>query len=165
MELQPNKEAREALLNEINDLSDENVNQKPDATNWSIKQIAEHLFLMEGVIVKMVESQLEIGEDAKTEQKPIELAVDRSQRVEAPDFAKPSEAFETLEELKLKLEASHQGCLQLVEAANERDLERKAFKHPVFGDMSLQQWLPFIGWHEKRHILQIQEVKEKLGLR
>lgn len=162
--MQPNKEARETLLSEINDISDEKLNQKPDEANWSIKQIVEHLFLMEGSIVKMVENQLEIGQDVQTEEKPIELSVDRREKVDAPDFAKPSDDFQTLEELQIKLEASQQGLLQLAETTNEHDLERKAFQHPVFGDMSLKQWLPFIGWHEKRHIKQIQEVKEKLGL-
>ena len=44
------------------------------------------------------------------------------------------------------------------------ELEAKGFNHPIFGLMSLKQWIPFVGYHEKRHILQIKEVKEKLGL-
>lgn len=163
--MQPNKEAREALLHEINDVSEENLNQKPVEGQWSIKQIVEHLFLMEGMIVKMVENQLENGKEVKVEQKPIELTVDRRQKVEAPDFARPSDDFETPEEIQLKLETSRRAFLKLMETVDEQDLKRKAFQHPVFGEMSLQQWLPFIGWHEKRHIEQIREVKEALQLR
>ncbi|WP_106498590.1 DinB family protein [Lentibacillus sp. Marseille-P4043] len=162
--MQPNDQARETILTEVNGISDENLNKKPDEKSWSIKQVLEHLFLMEGAIVKTIADQLENGEDVDTDQKPIEATVDRSKKVEAPDFADPSADYATLDEMKLKLEASHQGLIQLVEKADVDKLERKAFPHPVFGQMSLKQWIPFIGWHEKRHILQIQEVKEALGL-
>ncbi|MEN1968592.1 DinB family protein [Lentibacillus sp. N15] len=159
-----NEEARESLLKEVNGISDDNLNKQPDAASWSIKQILEHLFLMEGVIVKMIENELENGKDVQTKPKPIELTVNRDQKVQAPDFAVPSDDFATLEELKLKLEASHQGLAQLVTNADEHVLANRAFLHPVFGEMSLNQWIPFIGWHEKRHTLQIKEVKTVLGL-
>lgn len=162
--MQVNDEAREALLAEVNGISDENLNQKPDEKSWAIKQVLEHLFLMEGAIVKTIEDQLANGEDVDTESKPIELTVNRDQKVEAPGFATPTDDFATLDEMKLKLAASHKGLLKLVEKADPGKLVRKAFPHPVFGPMSLKQWIPFIGWHEKRHLLQIQEVKEALGL-
>ncbi|PXW87084.1 hypothetical protein DFR56_106154 [Pseudogracilibacillus auburnensis] len=34
--------------------------------------------------------------------------------------------------------------------------------HPGFNMLNLSQWISFIGWHERRHIEQIKEVKEKL---
>jgi hypothetical protein len=162
--MQVNDEERDTLLAEVNDISDEVLNQRPDEKNWSIKQVLEHLFLMEGAIVKTIEDQLANGEEADTEPKPIELTVNREQKVEAPGFATPTDDFATLEEVKLKLAASHNGLLKLVEKADPGNLARKAFPHPVFGSMSLKQWIPFIGWHEKRHTLQIREVKEALGL-
>ena len=47
-------------------------------------------------------------------------------------------------------------------AANEKDLEQKSFPHPLFKELSLKQWIPFVGLHEKRHLLQIEELKSKL---
>jgi hypothetical protein len=28
----------------------------------------------------------------------------------------------------------------------------------------LKQWVEIIGWHEKRHLVQIEEIKDELGL-
>nr|GGG86552.1 hypothetical protein GCM10011398_35440 [Virgibacillus oceani] len=159
-----NEQAREALLAEVTGVSDDDLNKKPDEHSWSMKQVLEHLFLMEGAIVKTIEDQLEHGEVVNAKARPIELTVDRTKKVNAPDYTVPSDEFATLDEMELKLEASHQGLLKLTANADEIALKRKGFPHPVFGQMSLKQWIPFVGWHEKRHTLQIIEIKEQLGL-
>lgn len=159
-----NEEARVELYNEVNGLSDEELNKKAADNQWSIKQVMEHLFLMEGAITKTIMDQLENGKDVNAASKPIEATTNRSTKVEAPDFATPNDDFATMVELKLKLTATHQGLARVAETADEKKLEAKGFPHPVFGLVSLKQWIPFVGFHEKRHILQIKEVKEKLGL-
>ncbi|MFZ3577380.1 DinB family protein [Virgibacillus sp. DJP39] len=159
-----NEEARVDLYNEVNGLSDEQLNKRPADDQWSIKQIMEHLFLMEGAITKTIIEKLEDGEEVNAELKPIEASLNRTIKVQAPEFAIPNDDFATLEELKLKLTATHQGLIKVSETADEKQLESKGFPHPVFGQMSLKQWIPFIAYHEKRHTLQIVEVKEKLGI-
>lgn len=162
--MQINEEARQELYNEVNGLSDEQLNKNPADDQWSVKQVMEHLFLMEGAITKTIIDQLENGEDVNADSKPIERAINRDKKLEASDFAQPSGDFATLDELKLKLTATHQGLVKVAEMADEKQLEAKGFQHPVFGQISLKQWIPFVGYHEKRHTLQIEEVKEKLGL-
>lgn len=162
--MQINEEARHMLLAEINGISDADLNKKPASNQWSIKQVLEHLYLMEGAITKTIQDKLANGEVDIIEEKPIGLTINRDTKVIAPDFATPSEAFVALAELKQKLATTHRGLIELVNSAEISLLEQKAFPHPAFGMMSLKQWIPFIGWHEKRHILQIQEVKETLGL-
>ncbi|MDI7741202.1 DinB family protein [Lysinibacillus fusiformis] len=159
-----NEKARKELYDEINGLSEENLNKRPSDNRWSIKQIVEHIYLMEGAIAEMILGTLVNGEVVHTEQKPIEASINRDIKVNAPEFAIPSNEFATLEELNMKLTATHQKLLKLAEASDKKELDVKAFPHPVFGQMSLKQWIPFAGYHEMRHILQIKEVKEKLGL-
>ena len=162
--MQINEEARQELYNEVNGLTDEQLNENPADDQWSIKQVMEHLFLMEGAITKTIIDQLENGEDVNADSKPIEGATNRGKKRETPNFAQPSGDFATLDELKLKLTATHQGLAKVAETADEKQLEAKGFQDPVFGLISLKQWIPFVGYHEKRHTLQIKEVKEKLGL-
>lgn len=159
-----NEEARAALLAEVNGISDVDLNKKPAPDQWSVKQVLEHLYLMEGAITKTIQDQLANGEVAEAEEKPIDLTVNRDVKVEAPDFATPGETFATLAELKQKLAATHQGLTDLANKVDETSLEQKTIPHPAFGSMNLKQWIPFVGWHEKRHILQIKEVKETLEL-
>src|SRR5690625_3759524 len=147
-----NKEAREELLTEVEGISDEDLNTKPAADQWSVKQVMEHLYLMEGAITKSIQDQLVNGEVVEAEDKPINLTVNRDVKVDAPDFAVPSETFATAAELKQKLATTHRGLIELVNTADETLLEQKVIPHPTFGLMNLKQWIPFIGWHEKRHI-------------
>ncbi len=162
--LEINNKAREELLTEVNGITDEDLNRKPAENGWSIKQILEHLYLMEGAITKNIRGQLAHGEVVNAADKPIELSVDRSRKVDAPEFAQPSESFASLEELKQKLEATHKGLAELAGTSDERMLKDKGFPHPVFGQMSLKQWIPFVGYHEKRHTEQVKEVKIDIGL-
>ncbi|GAA0430054.1 MAG: DinB family protein [Bacillota bacterium] len=157
--MQINEQARESLLSEVNGLTDEEINKKASADRWSVKQIMEHLYLMEVAITKIIQQQLITGDTVHVSEKPIHFTVNRSVKVDSPDFAVPSEDFVTLEEMKQKLAASHQGLRQLNETADKKTLREKSYPHPAFGDLSLEQYIPFVGYHEKRHIEQIKEVK------
>lgn len=103
-----NNQARENLFVEVEHLTNEELNKKPSENEWSIKQVLEHLYLMEGAIAKTIQYQLSAGEDSVVGDKPIELSVNRSTKVQAPDFANPSDDFATLDELKEKLSQTHE---------------------------------------------------------
>ncbi|MBO1912452.1 DinB family protein, partial [Microvirga sp. 3-52] len=147
-----NDEAREQLLIEVNSLTDEELNWIPTDNRWSIRQVMEHLYLMESSISKTIKRQLFTGVQKQTSDKPIERTTDRSLKVEAPDFAQPGEVFATLDELKSKLSKSHSQLKTIANTVPEEELAAKSYPHPVFGDMSLKQWIPFVGYHELRHI-------------
>lgn len=162
--MQVNEEARDALLKEVNGLSDEVINQKPAADQWSLKQVLEHLYLMEATVTRTVEKQLANGEAAEAKEKPIELTVNRKSKVDAPAYLVPSEDFSPLEDLKKKLAATHKGLSDLESNTSDQELEAKTFPHPAFGDLSLKQWIPFVGYHEMRHTEQVKEVKAQLSV-
>ncbi|MQR97053.1 DinB family protein [Fictibacillus phosphorivorans] len=159
-----NDKVRQDLLAEVKGINNEDLNKKPSESEWSIKEILEHLYLMEGGIAKNIKHQLQNGKVVNAEMKPIEATVNRNIKVDAPEFAVPSSEFASIEELKMNLAATHQHLLDIENTAEEKDLEAKGFSHPIFGDISLKQWIPFVAYHEQRHILQIKEVKEKLIL-
>ncbi len=159
-----NEEARVALLAEVKDISDTDLNKKPADDAWSINQILEHLYLMEGEIAKIIDDQMISGEEDEAKRRRIELSVNRSVKVDAPEFAVPSEDVVTLDELKEKLAATHASLHAVAEKYSEAEFAKKTLPHPAFGKMSLDQWIPFVGYHEMRHIEQIQEVKTSLGI-
>ncbi|MBM7600255.1 putative damage-inducible protein DinB [Virgibacillus halotolerans] len=159
-----NEQARTELLNHVEGLSDEDLNKKPSADRWSVKQIMEHLYLMEGAITKTIKDQLISGEIEHVENKPIEHSINRDVKVEAPGFAVPGDDFLKSDDLKQRLAGTHEGLKELEKEADEEQLKAKAYPHPAFGKVSLKQWIPFVGYHELRHIEQIKEVKQELGL-
>lgn len=159
-----NDQARKELLSQVEDLSDEQLNEKPAEDRWSVKQLLQHLYLMEGAVTKIIQTQLASEEQTLATDKPIQLAIDRSRKVEAPEFATPTEDFSTLDELKTRLSATHSALRNIAENTLLEQLNVKSYPHPVFGEMSLTQWIPFVGYHEQRHIEQIKEVKQQLGI-
>lgn len=160
--MEDNKKIREAVLRSIENLSDEQLNEQVEAGRWSIMQVLDHLYLMERVIVHTLADQLTNGEDKATVEKPIQFTTNRSTKVTAPSFATPSDDFISLEEMKSKLTKSRENLNNLIASADKTLLAQRSYPHPVFGDLSLTQWIPFIGLHEKRHLAQIEEVKAKL---
>lgn len=160
--LEHNKSIRAELLNSVSHLSDEQLNKEVEDGRWTVMQVLLHLYIIEFSVAKTIQYTLKKGERQSTKVKPIELIVDRSTKIKAPSFAEPDETFITLEEMQVKLKESRNALLQVVSNSNMDQLREKAFQHPVFGLISLEQWVPFIGYHEKRHIEQIEELKEKL---
>ncbi|PIC57143.1 hypothetical protein CSV80_10565 [Sporosarcina sp. P12(2017)] len=159
-----NDQARKELFAQVEHLSDEVINRKPAEDKWSIKQILQHLYLMEGSVAKSIQTQLANDGQSITTVKPIQLTVHRSKKVDAPKFVTPTSEFSTLHDLKIKLSTTHLTLHDVAKNALEDQLAVKSYPHPVFGEMSLTQWIPFVGYHELRHIEQIKEVKEQLGI-
>lgn len=159
-----NDQARKELLAQVEYLTDEVINRQPAEDRWSIKQILQHLYLMEGSVAKTIQIKLAAENQNITIDKPIQLTVDRSNKIEAPDFVTPTLEYSTLHDLKSKLTATHSTLHDVAENATEDQLAVKSYPHPVFGEMSLTQWIPFVGYHEQRHIEQIKEVKQQLGI-
>ncbi|MFD0957571.1 DinB family protein [Virgibacillus alimentarius] len=162
MILDINTEARQEILDVVSGLSDEVLNKKVEEDRWSIMQVLEHLYLIEKAVTHSIADQIENGENKEVSKKPIEMSVDRSTKAKAPSFAQPSNEFITLNEMKEKLAASRADLTKLAESAEAKILEQRTYPHPAFGDLSLKQWIPFIGYHEKRHLKQIEEVKQEL---
>ena len=162
MNVENNKKIREELLQMINGLSDEQANAHPEEGRWSIIQVLDHLYLMERAVTKAIADTLAKEEGKPADDKPIQYTLNRDIKVDAPSFVIPTEEFQTLDEVKEKLSSSREALEAVVSDANENALNEKSFPHPMFQDLSLKQWIPFIGLHEKRHIFQIEELKSQL---
>lgn len=114
-----NDQARKELLAQVEYLTDEVINRQPAEDRWSIKQILQHLYLMEGSVAKTIQIKLAAEDQNITIDKPIQLTVDRSNKIEAPDFVTPTLEYSTLHDLKSKLTATHSTLHDVAENATE----------------------------------------------
>ncbi|TCP29020.1 DinB family protein [Scopulibacillus darangshiensis] len=155
---------RNRLINEIDSLDFDTFNSKPDRDTWSIAQVCHHLILAEKSTSDVIASGL-TNADSKAEPKEITLALDRSRKVNAPDFIKPdTEPFDVQQIIDL-LNDSRSALLSILSSVEDKTvLARKSVKHLVFGDLPLNQWVDFIYLHEARHIAQIEEIKSEIRL-
>lgn len=155
-------EAREKVLKSVEFLNDEELNMIPEKGKWSIAQVLEHLYLTEKDIVDGIVETLSKDEYIRTETKPIQIILDRTIKRVAPTHLTPSNTFQTMNELRRKLEESRKALMESVEGVCEEELEQKSFIHRKYGLLSIRQWISLIGYHEERHLEQIEEIKDSL---
>ncbi|MTH54807.1 DUF1569 domain-containing protein [Bacillus mangrovi] len=158
------QQVREDLLNTVNSITNEQFNTKPAPDEWSIGQVMDHLQKIEHAVLTNLKKSIQFAEEKTIEEKQLAVVTDRSHKVDAPEYTVPGpvpidriEAETALEEARRNL--NH--FAQLL--AEDFDLSSKALKHPVLGELSIKQWIEFVGYHEERHLLQIHEIKERIG--
>lgn len=167
MELQEVKqkleETRVELLGILDGLSGDQLNQQKDLNSWSISQVCQHLFKTEELYVVAIKKGLKSKEDSFIENKSVEFLLDRSQKLEAPDIAKPTDEFLEYQEIIEKLNNSRQKLLELLNTVEDPSvLSKRHFIHPVFKEMLLIEWVKSLYLHEQRHINQINEIIDRL---
>jgi uncharacterized damage-inducible protein DinB len=162
MFIEKNNEIRGELFKLVDTLNEQQFNQKPDAESWSPKEILDHLVKMEITITKGISEQLINPTSPVAKKKPIQISTIRLIKVTAPDYTIPSPAFKTKEEMKNSLHQARMELLETYTSTTQDILKNKSLKHPIFGQVPLIQWFPFVGIHEKRHLKQLEKTIEKI---
>lgn len=62
--------------------------------------------------------------------------------------------------MKRELDVVREQLTAVIASLKEEDFER-VLPHPLFQELTVRQWIEFIGHHDKRHLSQIKEIKEK----
>jgi uncharacterized damage-inducible protein DinB len=151
---------RTKLLDSFKNLTDEQLNQKPNADRWSIAQVIYHLYTYEKNTSEMILNALQ-AKSGKVEQRDMSFIADRSKKVQTTN--EPPTDFFTKKELVQLLEQSRFHYLQTVfNETHERTLAEKSMEHPWLGQISLKNVIDTIWLHEKRHTEQINEIKQEL---
>jgi hypothetical protein len=152
------QEARAELLNYVSNLSDNEVELITDNDEWSILDILEHLYVIEKVMTSEIKIILEKGERKEAfKHKSLDSTLNRSSKYKAPENMKPNKEFTSFLQAKESLTFSRQSLMELLEAYTPSELKVNSGKHPAFGTISVEQWVEFIGLHERRHLAQIKE--------
>ena len=147
-------------------------NTKPAADQWSVAQILDHLAIAHTRVAALVSKSIAeakangIGPDTATSTVlttiPIELILDRTQKVKAPEIIHPRSdvdaetAWTDFEEARAKLRAAFLSGDGLA-------LDQVIQPHPFLGPINMYQWAAFNGSHEARHALQIREIGAELN--
>ncbi|NRD79851.1 DinB family protein [Bacillus sp. BRMEA1] len=159
---------RKELLSLLDGLSDSQLNWKPNENAWSIAQIVKHVATLEGTAAQIIQLGLDQEPNFAPSDIPLEkMILDRSKKFNAPERLHPLAEPKTLEQLKEMLHNSQEQFLSALNSIKDVSLLDKTAPprpHPVFGQMSTNQWILAVPLHEQRHIKQIEEVKEKLQL-
>ncbi|MBA2176372.1 DinB family protein [Halobacillus locisalis] len=156
------EEKRKQVLDFIEGVSDQEALKKPEEDRWSILEVLEHLYLMEQLVVYQINKAIKNGDQQQAKLKPLNRTTNRDYKVEAPEAVQPKGEFQSLDDARDGLAKTREATLFLIHNKDEETLQNRVFPHPAFGEMNLEQWIEFIGWHELRHLDQMKEVKESI---
>ena len=161
---------RARLIAAVEGLSGEQQTFRPAPGRWSVAELVEHLSIVEGNIVRLLNKLLGKAEESVPAAKAseafgpvsIEEFVERSRgvKLEAPESIRPTglPLADSLARLRDSRAALH-ALRPRVERADGRALR---FPHPAWGPLDLYQWLLFVGAHEDRHLAQIEALKQTM---
>jgi uncharacterized damage-inducible protein DinB len=165
---------RARLLQSVEGLSDEQHGFRPRPDKWSVAQLCDHLSIVEGNVLKVLNKVLGKAEESGTPRAdgasfdPVSIEEHaertRSVKLDAPEGVRPADSRPLAESLAALSES--RAALHALRPRLERfDGHALRFPHPAWGPLNLYQWLLFIGAHEGRHIAQIEALKESMNAR
>ncbi len=138
---------------------------KANPVEWSIRDCAEHVVMVETAVARRVGSFCEREPEAFDESKShlkdqlVLRAADRSTKVQAPPTMAPSGRYPSCEAMLSDFRKTHS---QLLKIANDFPewLRGRFTEHMVFKKLDGYQWLLVSSCHTMRHTAQILELKE-----
>jgi len=152
----------EALLPLVTDLSPAQATFKQSAESWSILELVEHVGVAErGMLWLIRHATREPDRPAPEPTKDsrwLDVAKNRDRKFQAPDVARPSGRFSTLEQARQYFQESRRRTLEFVGQCTD-DLRTLHTVHPVAGPIDCYQCLLLLVAHPTRHAQQIREVK------
>lgn len=158
-------DSQKETLDALKGLSDAQWNYKPAPEKWSVGDVAEHIWLAEGLLFGAVQRAIATPENAnwaehtKGKNELLEqLLLNRNGKAQAPEQIKPT--GKTRAEIMKGLQEARAKTLQFAQDT-QLPLKSHTLDHPfkVFGTLNAYQWLIYIPLHNLRHNEQIAEVK------
>ena len=164
-------DTRQRLAGRVTGLGSSLENFRPAADAWTIAEIVEHLSIIEGQLIRMVNLLLKQaeasgaraqGDDVNDNKSPLvdlRAIIERAakEKYQAPETVRP-QGNSTVVESLAKLQTTRASLVALRPRLEAADLSQVKYPHPVFGPLDLYQWLAFIGIHEDRHLRQIERL-------
>lgn len=159
-------ETRGRLDARLTGLSVQQEGFQPTAGGWSIAEIVEHLAIMEERLLGLMSMMVKKAESAGTAQggeaasfRPVSLDQfaerSRQEKYVAPETVRPQGGVSVQVSLE-RLHQSRAGLRALRPRIEATDLSSARYPHPAFGPLDLYHWLVMIGFHEDRHLRQIE---------
>jgi uncharacterized damage-inducible protein DinB len=156
-------ESRDRLLRMAQGLTREQLHYCAAPGRWTVAECLEHIVMVEGRIFDRIQKALEDGPDPSKrsalegqDDALVAGAANRVGRLQAPEVLVPTGRWPD-EQLLQEFEAARERTRDFA-ASTQADLRRHFFKHPMFGDLDLYQWLLMISAHCDRHSAQSEEV-------
>ena len=148
-----------ALLQSLQDASEQDAQRHPVPGRWSALDCVEHLVVAEQYLFAQIQGapQGEPAPDSKREERIRKYGADRSRPLLSPEGVAPAGRYPSLAAALHDFQAARSVTIQFVESCEE-DLRARSVSHPVLGTLNAWEMLLTITAHPHRHAGQIREI-------
>jgi len=158
-------ETKAYLHEAIKGLSEEQMNFKAAPERWSIKECLEHIANTELLVAQRTRELIKEPADPSkrsdikiTDEELIATVLNRTDKLQAPEVLKPTGKYISAQDALKAYDEQRDKTIEYIKTTKE-DLRGHVAPHPRFGMIDSYQWYLLVGAHQKRHTLQIEEVK------
>ncbi|HEX6191065.1 MAG TPA: DinB family protein [Chitinophagaceae bacterium] len=163
------KETKAELIKSVKGLSEAQLNYKPAADRWSVKECAYHLAVTEKALWQLLEMTMKApanpekrAEIKVTDEDLVKMVEDRSEKRKTSEMLEPKNAaFKSLDEAMTEFKTLRTDHIKYIKTTTE-DLRNHVAQMP-FGWIDCYQLTLMISAHTNRHTKQLNEVKADPG--
>ncbi len=164
------KEFHRRLVATVAAISEDEAAIVPDDEKWSIRQIVEHLAMVDEGAARICQKLLaEARILGRMSDGPIAISPEfwqlivkiSDEKVEAPERVQPTGKISVSESID-RMNGSQANFESMQHELETYDLTGPKFPHPYFGAITAAEWLVVAGGHELRHTKQIERLLERI---
>jgi len=157
---------RAALRQALSGVDERLAAARPGPGAWSILECVEHLAASERFLLSRLSAATPADQSQANparETRILECAIDRANRVTAPEPGRPHGRFHSLADAVAAFDSVRAETIRFVEAFSA-DLRSASTSHPLIpGPINCYEMLLMLALHPARHARQIEEVRRELG--
>lgn len=164
-----NQKIREHLMRTVSEISEAEADTIPEGEKWSIRQIVEHVAMVDHGIARICRKLVSAAKEAGKASNGVAMlspefvakAADQTAKLEAPDHVQPSGEIAISDSIE-RMTQNQAAYASLRSDLESYDLSGPKFPHPYFGPLTAAEWLALVGGHEMRHNRQILRVLKSI---
>ena len=159
---------REKFLATAAGLSEPQLNFKAAEDQWSIREIFQHIWLVEGLTARLMANMLRqaaennLPADQDPEGSVLTSLAAHADKLtatfQAPERVVPVDALPLADSIA-KMTETRAKLLEPIDELCKYDVTALQYPHPALGPINSYQWLLVMGGHEARHRKQIDRIK------
>jgi uncharacterized damage-inducible protein DinB len=155
---------RNALLDDLEKLNDEQLRRKPGPDNWSLTEIVQHLVLSEREVLQDLPelkdlTALKRGFRARLSYAMVLAVLRWTIPAPVPSDGMVPDGNPSLSEMHLQWDENLSWLREYLDTLRQEDSQRAVFRHPIAGPMTVGQTIHLAMLHFDVHLRQIKKVK------
>ena len=159
---------RRAFLGELASTSAAGLAFRPAPDAWSLEDVAQHLWLIEKGAVHILRDRFDKPPLKRDVLSPLKIVamralVHRDVRIKAPVKEIIPQQRMAVDVVRAEWDRTRETLHALLERVTPDRMEKRIFRHPIFGPMTIAQSAEFVWRHHDHHVHQVRRIRAAAG--